>query len=89
MVLVVQDVEEVAVERVDVVDAGEVLEDLGELLVPRGLGVLDLAHVELADAGDGVAAVDYRGGLALRAGQDDVDEVLRRGHLGDGRGALR
>ena len=39
MVLVVQDVEEVAVERVDVVDAGEVLEDLGELLVPRGLGV--------------------------------------------------
>ena len=73
----------------DVVDAGEVLEDLGELLVPRGLGVLDLAHVELADAGDGVAAVDHRGGLALRSGQDDVDEVLRRGHLGDGKGAMR
>ena len=67
MVLVVEDVEEVTVERVDLVEARELFDDGGELLVEVGLSVLDFAHVELAETVDFVALVDDGWGLALGA----------------------
>ena len=67
----------------DVVDARELGEDVGELLVDRLLRVLDLLHVELADARDVVALVHDGRRLALRLGEDDVDEVLAGRDDGD------
>ena len=67
VILVVEDVEEVSVERVDLVEARELFDDGGELLVEVGLCVLDFAHVELAEAVDFVALVDNGGSLALGA----------------------
>ena len=65
VVLVVQHIEQIRIEGVDVIDLGEVIQDLTQLLMPVGLRVLDLAHVERADAGDGPAIVDNCGRLAL------------------------
>jgi hypothetical protein len=53
--LVVQHVHEVGVERVHVVDLGEVVQNLGQLVVPVLLRELHLAHIKLADALDGPA----------------------------------
>lgn len=53
--LVVQHIHEVSIERVHVIDLGEVVQNLGQLVVPVLLRELDLAHVELADALDGPA----------------------------------
>ena len=50
VVLVIEDVEEVAVEGMDGVDLGEVVQDLRQLVVPGAGGVLHLPHVELTDA---------------------------------------
>ena len=83
MVLIVQHVQQIAVERVHVIDSREVFEDSRQLFVPRLLRVLHLAHVKLANARDGVARVDDRRRLSLRAAQDDVDEIARRGHARD------
>jgi hypothetical protein len=46
------------VERVDVLQAGETLEDLGELLGEGLLGELDLTGVEATDTADLEAAAD-------------------------------
>ncbi len=62
------------------IEDGEVGEDLRELVVQRLLRVLDLAHVELANAADRVAGVHDGGRLALRARERDVDKVLARRH---------
>lgn len=76
----VEHVDQVSVERVDVLQAGESLEHMRELLVEVLLRELDLAHVEAADAGDGISLVHDSRGLALGLAQDDVDEVLRLRH---------
>ena len=81
VVLVVQHVEQVGVERVDVVHAREVVQDAAQLLVPARLRELHLAHVELADARDGVPAMHHRRRLALRPGKHHIDEILRRRDL--------
>lgn len=83
MVLVVQNVQKIAVERVDVVKAREVLDDGGQLLVIRLLRELDLAHVKLPDPREGIVLVDDCGRLTLRPGEHNVDKVLARGHHRD------
>jgi len=80
VVAVVQHVDEVRVERMDVVQAREVGQDLSELVVVVHVRVLDLAHVKLPDADNVVAGVDHGRRLALRLGQDHIDEVLGRRH---------
>ena len=66
VVLVVQHVEQVAVEGVHVVDLGELLQHRAQLVVPAALRVLDLAHVKLADALDRPAcAGGVRGSFGL------------------------
>jgi hypothetical protein len=94
VVSIIQDVHQVGVERVDVVQLREVVDDIVELLLVVGLRKLHLAHVETPDFVDGIARVDDGRCLALRARKHDVDEVLRtqqshatgqeQGHAGGG-----
>mmetsp|Transcript_61413 Transcript_61413/g.163386 ORF Transcript_61413/g.163386 Transcript_61413/m.163386 type:complete len:205 (-) Transcript_61413:121-735(-) len=65
VVAIVEHVAEIRVEGVDVVDLGEVLEDLFESLAERGLAELHLAHVEGSNTRDLEARMHHRGGLAL------------------------
>ena len=78
VVLVVENVHEIGVERVDVVQLGELGHHRRQPVVERLLGELYLLRVELPDAGDLEVAVDDGGRLSLGLGQDDVHEVLGR-----------
>lgn len=79
MILVVQHVHQVGVERMHVVQLGKVLNDLRQAIVEVLLRVLHLARVECPDSGYFVALVDHRRGLALCLRQHNVDEVLWKG----------
>ena len=83
MVFVVQNVHEVGVERVDVIQLGEFVQYGRKLVVEVLLGELHLPRVELSDSGYLVVFVDHGGSLALGLGEDDVNEVLGRGHYSD------
>ena len=65
VVLVIEDVHEVGVERMDVVELGELADDGGQLVVIGLLGELHLAGVEAANTGDLVMAVDDGRRLSL------------------------
>ena len=51
--------------------------------MPTLLRVFHFPHVKLSNSRDGVASVDDRRCLSLRFGEDDVDEIFRRGDRGD------
>lgn len=78
MILVVEHMKEIAIERVDVIQSGELIDDGGQLFIEVLLGIANLAHIELANAVDSIALVDNSWCLPLSAGQDYVDEVLPR-----------
>mmetsp|Transcript_19433 Transcript_19433/g.74612 ORF Transcript_19433/g.74612 Transcript_19433/m.74612 type:complete len:651 (-) Transcript_19433:57-2009(-) len=80
VVPVVQHVHEIGVERVDLVEDREVIEDTRELVVEVLLRILDLPHVELPDSADSIALVNDRWRLPVGLRQDDVNEVVRAGH---------
>lgn len=80
MVLVVQVVQEIAIERMDVVKTREILQDGGNLLMEVRLCILHLSHVELPDAVDGITLVYHGGRLPLRPRQDNVHKLLARRH---------
>ena len=80
VVAVVQHIDQVRVERVDIVEPREVGEDLSELLAVGRVRELNLAHVELADAHNVVAGVHHRRCLALRLREHHIDEVGCGGH---------
>ena len=100
MVRIVQRVQQIAVERVDVRQARESLDGLGQAL-GEGLGrIFDLSGVECADSANLETSTNLRGksplsakllaprkekydGQHVRAGEDNVEEFLRRGHDGD------
>ena len=65
--------------EMDVVETRKVGQNLRELLMALGVRELDLAHVELPNAHDVVAWVNYGGRFALRLREDNVDEVRRSG----------
>lgn len=67
----------------DVVQAGEALDDAPELLADHLLRKLDLARVEGSDSADLEAATDLGRQLAVGGAQDNVDELGRVGDLGD------
>ena len=76
VVLVVEDVHEVGVERMHLLELGKLFEYLRDLVVVVLLRVLDFARVELANATDGVLFVHHGGRFALGLGQYHVDEIL-------------
>jgi hypothetical protein len=58
MVLVVQDVDEIGIERMDVAQNGELLQDESKLVVEGLRRVLDLLDVEFAHSRDGQGLVN-------------------------------
>lgn len=82
VVLVVQNVHEIGVERVDLFDLGKLVEYERQAVVETLLREFHLAHVERAYARDLVVFVHDGGRFALRFRQDHIDELLGRG---DGR----
>ena len=76
VVLVVQNVHQVGVERVHLLELGKLVENERETIMVVLLGVFDLSGIELADTADAVLLVDDSGRLALGLGQDHIDEVL-------------
>ena len=78
MILVVQHVQQVSVERMNLIQARELLQDGAQLLVEGRLRELDLPHVELPDAVYRAALVNHRRRASLRLGQDNVHKVLGR-----------
>jgi hypothetical protein len=61
VVLVIKHIKQIAIERVDVLDLGEVLQDVCNFFIQSLLAELDLAHVKRSDSTDCIARV-YDGG---------------------------
>lgn len=74
---------QIAVERVDVVEAREAVDDAAELLTDHLLAKSDLACVEGADSALLETASNLGGQLAVRGAQDDVNELGRGRDLGN------
>lgn len=84
VITVVENVHQVTVEGMNVIHAGEVLENMAQFLIDCLLGVLHLTHVELPNSGNMISLVHNGGSFALRLRQNNVDEVFRRGDHRDG-----
>jgi len=70
--------EEITIERVDVIQSRKLIDDGGELFIEVLLGIPNLAHIKLTNAVDSISLVDNSRCLPLGAGQDYVNEVLPR-----------
>lgn len=92
MIRIVKTVEQIPMERMNVVQAREALDDSAKLLADHLLRKLDLAGVEGPDSADLETATDLGGQLAMGGAEDDVDELVRVRDLGNvlppGRGLL-
>lgn len=55
MVLVVQHVHKVGIKGMNVIDLGELIQNIGQTIVPIALGELHFAHIKLTDALNGPA----------------------------------
>ena len=64
----------------NVVKPWELVQHPRQLVVPGLLRKLDLSHVELPYPVDAPPSVTLGRRFPLRAGEHNVDEVLRRGH---------
>lgn len=71
----VQDVDEVGVERVEIIEAWEAIEDLGQLFIKRRRGEFNLVRIELTETRDGPIFVTNSWGLTLGFGKGNVDQV--------------
>ena len=78
VVLVVQDVHEVGVKRVDVVQLGELVQNARQLVVEVLLSEFHFFRVELPDPRYLVVLVDHSRSLPLGFGQNNVHEVFGR-----------
>lgn len=65
VILVIQDVHQVSVKRMNVLQLGEVREQLAHAVMEVLLSELHFAHVELSDTGYLVVPVNDSGGLSL------------------------
>jgi hypothetical protein len=78
VILVIEHMKEIAIERVDVIQSGKPINDGGQLFIEVLLGIPNFPHIELANAFDSISLVDNSWCLPLSAGQDYVNEVLTR-----------
>mmetsp|Transcript_45283 Transcript_45283/g.98246 ORF Transcript_45283/g.98246 Transcript_45283/m.98246 type:complete len:420 (-) Transcript_45283:60-1319(-) len=76
MVPVVEHIAQVRIERVNIVDHREILQDFCELFVECGLRVLDLAHVKRTNTSDLELGVNLGGRLPLHPRQHDINEIF-------------
>jgi hypothetical protein len=75
VVLVIKHIKQIAIERVDVLDLGEVLQDVCNFFIQSLLAELDLAHVKRSDSTDCIARVYDGGCFSLSLWQNDVDQL--------------
>lgn len=69
--------------RMDVLEPGKAIED-GLKLFREGFGrIFDFARVKCSNSTDFEAGANLSGKAALRATEDDVEKLLRRGHRRD------
>ena len=80
VVLIVQDVHEVGVERVNLVKSRKFVQNGGKLVVKRLLRELDLSGVKLADSRYLKVLADHGRRFPLGARENDIHKVLRRRH---------
>ena len=80
---VVESVEQILVERVNVGEAREAVQDSRQLLTEGLCGVFDLAHVEGPNTSDLETRANLGGQTALGARQHNVQELLRGRHRRD------
>ncbi len=76
MVLIIEDVHQVCVERMDIVKLREAVHNASQLLIDDFLHVLDLAHVKLSDTRDLEVSVDLCRSLPLGLGEGDVNKLI-------------
>ena len=77
VVLVVQYVHEIGVERVHFFQLRKLRKHLSKTIMIILLSVLNFAHIKLSDASDFVLLVYHGRGLTLGLRQRQVDKVLR------------
>lgn len=80
MIPIVENIHEVTVERMDVLQLGELGENDGQLLVETGLSEFDFPHVESTNSANLEMAMNHGWCLTLSLGQDDVGEVAGGRH---------
>ena len=83
VVLVVEHIHEVSIERMDIIKLRKLVQDGRQLVVERLLGELDFPSVELANSRYLEVLADDGGCLALGLGKDNVDKVLGGGNHRD------
>jgi len=71
------------VERMNILQPREGLQDRRELLIEGLFGVFDFSGVEGANTTDLESSTDLGGKSPLGSRQDDVEELLRRGDRGN------
>jgi hypothetical protein len=76
VVRIVEGVEQILVERMDILQPGETLEDGAEFLGESLLGKLNLASIECSNTADFESSTDLGGQFALGATQHNVQELL-------------
>ena len=74
VVFVVEYVQLVCVERMDVVELGEAIDNSLQFFIDSGLSELDLSHIEPSDSIDLKLLVDFSRSLSVRFGEDNVNK---------------
>jgi hypothetical protein len=80
MVRIVQSVEQIAVERVDVLEAWEGRDGGGQPLGKRLRRIFDFSSVKRSNTADLEAGTDLSGKAPLSSGEDNVQKLLAGGH---------
>ena len=77
--LVVQNIDEVGIERMNVFQFWKLLQDLGQFLGEIRAGKLHFAHVKRADPGNFVMSVYNCRSFSLSFAKDNIGKVLSAG----------
>lgn len=75
MILVIQDIEKVSIERMDIFDFGEIFENVFEFFIQRLLAKLNFSHIERPDSTDSIARMDNSRSFSLGFGEYDIDKL--------------
>jgi len=76
MVTIIQHVHQVRVERVNIVQLGEAIDNSSQFLIDRLLHELDFAHVKFANSLYLEALADLSRSLALCLGKHNIDQIV-------------
>lgn len=75
MVAIVKDIDQISVKRMQIIKSGEIVDDLGELLLTCLLREFDLAHVEGPDTRNSICGMDNGRSFSLCTRQHNINEI--------------